>query len=831
MGQNRVRDILGAYHVALFPTWREVAEAQCRRLRESGLLAKAGRILVGVVGDPGEDLSPLADWLGGRAEIRHLGPLSLYEFPTLQWLHDEALRGPGGLACFYIHTKAVSHRIEAGDRHRHRMEAIVLDKHEACLELLEGHDACGGDWKLIGFDEHRPHFSGNFWWANASYLRRLTPPRLLPAANRYEAEFWIGSDPGVRAFGFPWPSDDPYAKPSAWAGLEGAYRGLIGDIGPIRRVVDLGVDYGATTFRFAQDFPDAEVLGVSTFALHDDAEAWVRAHLHLFPNARIVKGPTAKVGGLFRDPVDLLHIDDDHSFDAVARDFYAWLPALRPGGCVLFHDTRSCEGVRRFFENLEGEKREIPEHNGLGCWIKPGRASGGAPARIAPAAPVAVVIPCHNYGRFLGDAIESVLAQEARAAEVVVVDDSSSDQTAEVARGYESRGVRYLRVEHRDVFRTRAAGLAATASEFLCFLDADDMLPPDYLASGLPSFEDRRVGFAYSDLEMFGDQSGPVRFPKWDPDYLECENYVHAGSLARRSALVQSGAYRGPSPTPSHADWYVWRLLADRGWIGAKQPAAYRYRKHGGSMLAGGADQAYFDKATLRLAPVTIFTALSGRRSAWQPYLGWLRGQAWPRGQCRLVLMDTSGDRDFGAMVRRDLASLDYPDARYFAAGVGEPGLADMPRAENAGAVRLACSRIYAAMARELSTPWAMIVEDDVIPEPDVIGRLLRGMDPWTAMVVAPYVSRYHRGFVCWDDEARDLPEGSGLQEIGGSGFGCTLIRRAALRDELFGSGPGESPDYDIAYCARLRKRGWTIKADWSQNPVHLGAASEPIQL
>ncbi len=363
------REILGAYHVALFPPWREVAEAQCRRIRESGLLDKTSRILVGVIGDPHEDLSPLASWLGDRAEIRHLGPLAAYEFPTLQWLYEEAQAGNEDLACWYLHTKAVSHMHARGINHRLGMEALILDNHRACLDLLATYDACGGDWQLTGFDEHRPHFSGNCWWANGRYLRRLPPPRALPQADRYEAEFWIGKDPAIRPFGFVWPSD-PFSKPSAWVGLETRYRDLIGDIGPIRRVVDLGVDYGFSTFHFAQDFPEAEIIGVDAFTLHEDAESWVRSHLNLFPNLSIVKGSTADLGRSFRAPVDLLHIDADHAFTSVVQDFSAWLHVVRPGGCVLFHDTQSFPGVRSFFEGLGGTKREIPEHYGLGCWIK-----------------------------------------------------------------------------------------------------------------------------------------------------------------------------------------------------------------------------------------------------------------------------------------------------------------------------------------------------------------------------------------------------------------------------------------------------------------------------
>lgn len=106
---------------------------------------------------------------------------------------------------------------------------------------------------------------------------------------------------------------------------------------------------------------------------------------------------------------------------------------------------------------------------------------------------VSVIIPCHNYARFLPDAINSVLGQTLRPAEILVVDDASTDRTIQVTRQHAEQGVRYLRVEHCSPYQTRRAGMEATESEAICFLDADDMLEEDYLESGLRCFDDPRV--------------------------------------------------------------------------------------------------------------------------------------------------------------------------------------------------------------------------------------------------------------------------------------------------------------------------------------------------
>ena len=102
--------------------------------------------------------------------------------------------------------------------------------------------------------------------------------------------------------------------------------------------------------------------------------------------------------------------------------------------------------------------------------------------------PISVVIPAFNEERYIGDAIESVLAQTLPASEVIVVDDGSTDETAAIAAGYE--GVRVLSQPNRGLGAARNAGFAASSGELLAFHDADDLMLPgklevqaDYLAA------------------------------------------------------------------------------------------------------------------------------------------------------------------------------------------------------------------------------------------------------------------------------------------------------------------------------------------------------------
>jgi glycosyltransferase involved in cell wall biosynthesis len=121
---------------------------------------------------------------------------------------------------------------------------------------------------------------------------------------------------------------------------------------------------------------------------------------------------------------------------------------------------------------------------------------------------VSVVIPCHNYGRFLGAAIESVLAQGDESIELIVVDDGSTDDTAEVAARYPD--VVYVRQPNLGQAAAQNRGLEAANGEFVLFLDADDESTPgavEALAGSLRARPD--CAFAYGHIDRV-DSEGAV---------------------------------------------------------------------------------------------------------------------------------------------------------------------------------------------------------------------------------------------------------------------------------------------------------------------------------
>ena len=91
---------------------------------------------------------------------------------------------------------------------------------------------------------------------------------------------------------------------------------------------------------------------------------------------------------------------------------------------------------------------------------------------------VSIIVPCYKLGKYLPEALDSVLAQDYTDWECIIVNDGSPDSTAEVAESFCTKDSRFksLDLENGGVIRARNKGVAASSGKYLLFLDADDML-------------------------------------------------------------------------------------------------------------------------------------------------------------------------------------------------------------------------------------------------------------------------------------------------------------------------------------------------------------------
>jgi glycosyltransferase involved in cell wall biosynthesis len=209
---------------------------------------------------------------------------------------------------------------------------------------------------------------------------------------------------------------------------------------------------------------------------------------------------------------------------------------------------------------------------------------GGQP--VGAAGLVSVVIPCYNQAHFLGEAIESVLAQSYPRFEIIVVDDGSTDDTSEVAARYP--GVRYVYQNNQGVSAARNSGLARSEGEYVVFLDADDRLLPEALEAGLECLK-THSGCAFA--------SGRYRFIAGDGSFLKPQrrrfvdkdsyvallrrNYIGppAAVMYRRAVFESVGGFDPPADMSADTDIYL--RIASRFPICRHEEEVAEYRWHG----------------------------------------------------------------------------------------------------------------------------------------------------------------------------------------------------------------------------------------------------------
>jgi glycosyltransferase involved in cell wall biosynthesis len=194
---------------------------------------------------------------------------------------------------------------------------------------------------------------------------------------------------------------------------------------------------------------------------------------------------------------------------------------------------------------------------------------------------VTVVIPCFNHGRFLGEAVQSALAQQGGRPRVIVVDDGSTD--GETARALEAlpEAVEVVRQANAGPAAARNAGIERARTPFLLMLDADDRLTADAIETLCGPLEtDPAVGYCYGVMRWFGDWSGEIRFPDFDPYRLLYRSIAGASlGLIRREAWEEAGGF--DPAIGGYEDWDFCLSALEAGWRGLLVPkVTLEYRKH-----------------------------------------------------------------------------------------------------------------------------------------------------------------------------------------------------------------------------------------------------------
>jgi glycosyltransferase involved in cell wall biosynthesis len=194
---------------------------------------------------------------------------------------------------------------------------------------------------------------------------------------------------------------------------------------------------------------------------------------------------------------------------------------------------------------------------------------------------VSIVIPCFNYGRFLPAAVASVRAQTYQNVELLVVDDGSTDETADVVARLQP-GIRYFTQPNAGPAAARNLGAINARGSFLVYLDADDELDAAYVSETVAEFirqPDPSLGFVYTQMAYFGRDTGVTKFPSFDVRALLVNNFIHA-TATTRAELLTSYPY-DETLRGGLEDWDFFLGIVAAGWTGrlVDRPLL-RYRRH-----------------------------------------------------------------------------------------------------------------------------------------------------------------------------------------------------------------------------------------------------------
>lgn len=194
---------------------------------------------------------------------------------------------------------------------------------------------------------------------------------------------------------------------------------------------------------------------------------------------------------------------------------------------------------------------------------------------------ITFVVPAFNAAATLTDTLRSILAQSRPDWFTLVIDDGSTDATAEVAASFHDARIRVVHQKNSGVAVARNRGLAMSTSPAVAFIDADDTIDPDYMDVMLPALERfDLVPAAYRYTGPLLEDAGWLVTPAASDVERLCEfNQFAIGAIAFSREALGRLASPSPFPTTSHQeDWELLLNLRSARWAPIVQRAVYSYR-------------------------------------------------------------------------------------------------------------------------------------------------------------------------------------------------------------------------------------------------------------
>jgi len=183
---------------------------------------------------------------------------------------------------------------------------------------------------------------------------------------------------------------------------------------------------------------------------------------------------------------------------------------------------------------------------------------------------LSVITPCYNSGKYLVEAIDSVIQCKQNDCEVIIVDDGSTDlYTLEVLNSLEHQGCKIVKQENFGPASARNAGVKNSNGEFLLFLDSDNKIRPEYIRKGIGVLRAKpSVGVVYAKANFFGIDLPKPRFTpmKFDFDSILIGNYIDMCSIVRKKVWEELHGFDENRTLIGYEDWEFWIRVGLSSW-------------------------------------------------------------------------------------------------------------------------------------------------------------------------------------------------------------------------------------------------------------------------
>jgi glycosyltransferase involved in cell wall biosynthesis len=225
---------------------------------------------------------------------------------------------------------------------------------------------------------------------------------------------------------------------------------------------------------------------------------------------------------------------------------------------------------------------------------------------------ISVIVPAFNAEKWIAASIESALAQTHKQLEVVVVDDGSRDNTAPLVQTIGDQRIKLVRQQNRGQSAAMNRGVAESRGDYLKFLDADDWLNPEHLASQLSSIVNQKDCVASCRWGHFLNQTESPKIKtertnnhyqdplEWLVDSLARDEGMMGGWmwLIPRKVWERAGGWNESLTLNNDFDFSIRLLLASKG-VRFAPDAVYSYRKGVQGALSGTNNRAAMESAFL----------------------------------------------------------------------------------------------------------------------------------------------------------------------------------------------------------------------------------------